>query len=81
MIVNWKYCKENDKEQHILINNNKKNNKFVIISLLEDICNKQLSFKKLLLRRMSLSHIDVFFPAACVTESLTSFLCDCIHQA
>ena len=24
MIVNWKCCKENDKEQHILINTNKK---------------------------------------------------------
>ena len=27
MIVNWKCCKENDKEQHILINNKKKTKK------------------------------------------------------
>ena len=42
-----------------------KNNKFVIISVLEDICNKQLSIKKLLLGKMNLPHIDVCFSLLC----------------
>ena len=54
-------ARKNDKQQHIPI----KNNKFVIISVLEDICNKQLSIKKLLLGRTNLSHIDVCFSFLC----------------
>ena len=52
-------ARKNDKEQHMLINNNnkkkaaKENNKFVIISVLDDICNKQPSIKKLLKGRMN----------------------------